>query len=1130
MKLKYNQIIYSPSDLSSHSGCKHLTQLNKQHVRGEIPDPEVYNNRVLMMLKEKGLEFEASHLQNLKNEGKTIAEIDNEDPHAEKHTIDAMKAGVDVVYQARLKEDDKWSGWADFLVRVDTPSNLGEWSYEVWDTKLANETKAGTILQIGLYSERIGKIQGQSPEYMGVIKPEGEEIYRFDEYSAYIRLVKRNLEDAILNDYETYPDPVSHCDICQWWKKCNSVRRGDDHLTFVAGMGTSQSKELNSHGVNTLEQLANLSMPVPFEPTKGVKETYNKLREQARLQNKSRHSGNEPIYETLEIEEDKGLNKLPKPSENDVYLDFEGDRMVEPDGLEYMIGYVHKGNYYALWAKNENEEKQIFEQFIDFAVKLKEEDPSLHIYHYAPYEVTAFKRLMGKYASCENEIDTFLRSNTFVDLYSVVRQSIRASVEKYSIKDLEIFFGYERKMELRELSIHKTQLELLLQTGNIDKLSAVTQAAVQLYNQDDCESLVRLQAWLEEVRSDLIKNGEHIPRPIDGEGGASDGITAFQESIKPIMDALLYGVPTIKEERNNVQQAQFILAHMLDWYRREKKSFYWEKFRLIDLQENELLEERKSIAYLTYTGEKVKEKRSYIYTYKVPNQECDIKVGDNLNAISGERFGSLFELDVENGLLRIKYSKEIEAHEHPSSIFSLTDISPGSKEQALINLAEWIVENGMDSDSETYRAARQLLMNIAPTLTEERTDLKDITSKTFDFASKLHNSYLPVQGPPGAGKSFTGSHLIVKLVQEGKKIGITALSHKVISNLLSKVWEVAEEQDLPIQILQKVKPEYDEVVPWSVTTGEDAIQSALGRAHVIAGTSFMWSKPPYTDGVDYLFVDEAGQLSLIDTLAISHCCSNLVLLGDPQQLKQPQQGVHPDGTDVSALEHVLQDQKTISDEKGVFLAETWRMHSSINTFVSELFYENRLKSKANLDRQQILGSKYSGAGLYLEEVEHSGNTNSSNEEVDRIVEIVRQLTSGKVTFLNQKDEETILTTADIKIITPYNAQVQAIKQQLPTLEIGTVDKFQGQEAPVIIYSVATSSLEDAPRGMDFLFSPNRFNVAVSRARTRFIMVANPAIFEAECKSPHQIKLANAFCRFKELSQLDSSQPPPQVTQ
>lgn len=1117
MKYINNQIIYSPSDLSSHSSCKHLTQLNKQHARGEIANPEQYTNSVLQMLKEKGIDFEMSHLQEIKNQEKTVTEISTEDPFAESHTIDAMKEGVDVIYQARLKEDGKWSGWADFLKKVDKPSNLGDWSYEVWDTKLANETKAGTILQIGLYSERVAKIQGITPEYMGVIKPDGEERYRYDEHAAYIRLVKINLEIAILNEVDTYPDPVSHCDICKWWKNCNAIRRKDDHLTFVAGMGISQMKEFKLHDVDTLEKLANLDFPVPFEPSKGVKETYNKLREQGRVQYVSRQNGYEPIYETLEIEEGKGLYKLPEPSKNDIYLDLEGDRMVEPDGLEYMIGYVHKGIYHALWAKNEAEEKEVFEQFIDFAYKLKQEDSTLHVYHYAPYEVTAFKRLMGKYASRENLMDIFLRSNTFVDLYSVIRQSIRASVEKYSIKDLEIFFGYERKMNLRDLSSYKSQLELLLQTGNIDKLTKTTKEAVQLYNQDDCESLVRLQAWLEEIRARLIKEGVNITRPEDGDGEASDNITAHQERIQPIIDALLNGVPPIKTERSKIEQARFILANMLDWYRREKKSFWWEFFRLKELPEGELLEERKAISFLKYTGNREPEKRSVIDMYTFPSQECDLRPGHSLEDQEDNKLGTIHEIDIDAGLLRIKKGPSKIDLPHPVSVMSLENVNSSAKEEAIIRLAEWVVDNGMDSTEEMYRAARQLLLNAPPSLTEALTYNEDTLERTFDFSAKLNHSYLPVQGPPGAGKSFMGSHLIVRLAQQGKKIGITALSHKVITNLLTKVWELAQEGGFNIQMIQKTEPNPDIPSPWTVSNDENAIQAAMGNVQVIGGTSFMWSKPPYEGSVDYLFLDEAGQLSLIDTLAVSHCCSNLVLLGDPQQLKQPQQGVHPDGTEVSALEHVLQGEKTISDEQGVFLAKTWRMHPSINTFVSELFYENRLQSEDHLDQQRIIGSKFAGAGLYLEEVEHTGNTNSSSEEVEKVSEVVAYLTDGNVTFVNEKGEKSTLTTNEIKIITPYNAQVQAIKQHLPDLEVGTVDKFQGQEAPVIIYSVATSSLEEAPRGMDFLFSPNRFNVAVSRARTRFIMVANPAIFEAECKSPHQIKLSNAFCRFKELS-------------
>jgi len=1118
MKLKKNQLIYSPSDLSAHASCKHLTQLNKQHAKGEIPDPQPYTNRVLQLLKEKGIEFETRHLQDIKDCGKSVIEISNEDPHAEKHTIDAMKTGVDIIYQASLREDGKWSGWADFLKKVDKPSNFGDWSYEVWDTKLSNETKAGTILQIGLYSERVAQIQGCTPDFMGVIKPEGEELYRYDEHAAYVRLVKHNLESAIKHDEHTYPQPVSHCDICEWWKNCNSIRRKDDHLTFVAGISSSQMKELRAHDIDTLEELAQLQLPVPFDPSKGHKETYNNLREQAHIQYKSRNKNFEPIYETLDIELGKGLNKLPKPSENDIYLDFEGDRLVEPDGLEYMIGFVHKGIYHAYWAKNEREELEVFEKFVDFAFTLKQKDPSLHIYHYAPYEVTALKRLMSKYASRENEIDTFLRSNTFVDLYSVVRQSLRASVEKYSIKDLEVFFGYERKMDLRELSSHKSQLELLLQTGNIDQLTKETKDAVQLYNQDDCESLVKLQDWLEEIRAKLVAEGEAITRPVDGDGEASEKVTAHQERIQPIMDRLLDGVPTTKAERSNVEQAKYILAHMLDWYRREQKSFWWEYFRLRELPVDELLDERKAISYLVNTGTREAVKRSVVDTYSFPVQECDLRVGQNLKDQEGNKIGSVHEIDLDAGILKIKKGPSIVDLPHPISVFSIENIPTSTKEEAIIRLAEWVVENGIDSKDTTYKAARNMLMNAPPDLKSELGNYSNVLERAFDFANLLNHSYLPIQGPPGSGKSYTGSHLIFKLIQQGKKIGITALSHKVITNLLSNVWNVSQDFGTSLEIIQKTEPDEDNPAPWIVKNDEKTIQSYIGKAHIIAGTSFMWSKPPYENSVDYLFIDEAGQLSLIDTLSVAHACSNLVLLGDPQQLKQPQQGVHPDGTEVSALEHILQGEKTISNEQGVFLSETWRMHPKVNRFVSELFYENRLKSKAHLNVQKILGSKYPGAGLYLEKVKHSGNTSSSNEEVDKVEDIVTQLTHGNVSFINEKGEENVLTRDHIKIITPYNAQVQAIKQRLPNLEVGTVDKFQGQEAPVVIYSVATSSIEEAPRGMSFLFSPNRLNVAVSRARTCFIMVSNPAIFESECKSPQQIKLANAFCRYKELSE------------
>jgi uncharacterized protein len=323
-----------------------------------------------------------------------------------------------------------------------------------------------------------------------------------------------------------------------------------------------------------------------------------------------------------------------------------------------------------------------------------------------------------------------------------------------------------------------------------------------------------------------------------------------------------------------------------------------------------------------------------------------------------------------------------------------------------------------------------------------------------------------------------------------------------------------------IKILQKKTLLPEEVAPWDVVSDNKLMRANIPSYQVIAGTSFMWCRPEFENTLDYLFVDEAGQLALIDTLAISKACKNIILLGDPQQLKQPQQGVHPEGTEVSALEHFVQNSQTISNEQGVFLKETWRMHPSICSFDSELFYENKLNAQADLIRQEIQGNtKFKGSGLFLVPANHTGNTSASMEEVDIIARIVNDLTKGDVRFQDAGNKTSVLTKNNIKIISPYNAQVQKLSERLPDVSVGTVDKFQGQEAMVIIYSVATSSPEDAPRGMDFLYSPNRFNVAVSRARAMFIMVSAPSIFEPDCKSPDQIKLANPFCRFTELAQV-----------
>jgi len=256
-------------------------------------------------------------------------------------------------------------------------------------------------------------------------------------------------------------------------------------------------------------------------------------------------------------------------------------------------------------------------------------------------------------------------------------------------------------------------------------------------------------------------------------------------------------------------------------------------------------------------------------------------------------------------------------------------------------------------------------------------------------------------------------------------------------------------------------------------------------------------------------------------LAVSQAAKSIVLLGDPQQLDQPQKGVHPPGAEVSALAHLLNGKATIDKDQGLFLGESWRLHPDICKFTSELFYDNRLESRAENENQRLNSrSKLDGTGLRFFSVEHTGNQSESPEEAARIAELFDRLLGTDATWTNKERETGKLTLNDILVVAPYNAQVAALAELLPEgARVGTVDKFQGQQAPVVLYSMTTSTPEDAPRGMEFLYSSNRLNVATSRAQCLTVLVASPALFEVQCKTPRQMELANAFCRYLEMSQV-----------
>jgi len=363
--------------------------------------------------------------------------------------------------------------------------------------------------------------------------------------------------------------------------------------------------------------------------------------------------------------------------------------------------------------------------------------------------------------------------------------------------------------------------------------------------------------------------------------------------------------------------------------------------------------------------------------------------------------------------------------------------------------------------------------------------------------------------------------MIIDLVAAGKKVGITAVSHKVIRNLLKGVIEAAQEEGRSVRCMHRVKEKSASPDPEIAeeTDSKKGIAKILGGTYnVIGGTAWVWSKKDLAESLDVLFVDEAGQMSLANVLACAQAAKSLVLLGDPQQLEQPQKASHPEGSEVSALAYLLEGHETMPEDRGLFLSETWRLNPGICQFTSELFYEGKLTSRIGLDAQVIAGpTPFAGAGLFYVPVTHEGHQNESSEEADVILELVHGLIAPGVTWTNRKGQVSQLALDDILIVAPYNAQVAAITQCLPVARVGTVDKFQGQEAPVVIYSTTTSDPEDAPRGMEFLFSRNRLNVATSRARCVCILVGNPRLFEPKCRTPQQMRLANSFCRYLELA-------------
>ncbi|HEY4464763.1 MAG TPA: AAA domain-containing protein, partial [Streptosporangiaceae bacterium] len=765
----------------------------------------------------------------------------------------------------------------------------------------------------------------------------------------------------------------------------------------------------------------------------------------------------------------------------------------------------------------------------DFITERRRRHPGLHVYHYNHYEPTsvdhltelhetrqeAVGRLMGRFATREDEVDNLFRLGVFVDLYRVVRQGIRAGVESYSLKRLEPLCGYARQMDLRQATENLIALEAELEAGTAADAEH-TKRVVAAYNEDDCRATLVLRDWLEERRAELAgRLGAGLPRPV----AIEEPEAAEDPEITRIRAALVADVPPDESARTAEQKARALLADLLDWHRREAKPAWWRYFSVRTLSAAELIGEPDALGGLEGGHIVGRVKKSVVRRFSFPPQEYKFTRGETAVDPASDRGWTVWSVDDEHGTIDLKigggYSGPM-----PAALVEDGPVNTTKLAERLRDLGDRVISEGVTGED----AATALLLRLRPRAGSVPAGPLRLAGEApaeaaVRLALGLRDSYLPIQGPPGTGKTFTAAGQILELIKAGRTVGITGPSHAVIHNLIGKVTGRAAEQGLaPPRIGQRADDDNPHLHAGADGLDHGQLEQRLraGDLDVGAGTAWLWAREQFRGCVDTLFVDEAGQMSLANILALAGAARNLVLVGDPQQLAQPSQAAHPPGAGVSALEHILGDHATMPPDAGLLLDQTWRMHPDLCRYTSETFYDGKLAPVPGLERQEVLGARAPrGAGLRVVEVRHDGHTNASPEEADRVAELVRDLLGQQ--WQDRHGQRRAIGADQVLVVTPYNAQIRAIEDALARracpagVQVGTVDKFQGREAAVAIYSMATSSADDAPRGLEFLYDPHRLNVATSRARALAIVVASTGLIRVSCSTPRQMYLANALC-------------------
>ena len=700
------------------------------------------------------------------------------------------------------------------------------------------------------------------------------------------------------------------------------------------------------------------------------------------------------------------------------------------------------------------------------------------------------------YGVGETYLDRLLRERRFVDLYAVVRGGVLASEQDYSIKSLEVFTGIERAGEVKTAGGSVVAYERWLEERDQAILDEIED-----YNRIDCVSTEKLRDWLVSIRPD----------------GPWPALAAERGGDEAEEDAEVAALRTTLAVSGLDEERQRLLFDLGFFHRREAKPAWWVIFDSLEQDTDALIENLDCLGGLEAIGEARPERRSIARDYRFPEQETRLKAGSQPTTALADPYLSVSLAALDRGSRTATVTVGAGRGINLPASFSLHPPAPLDTRGLAAAVRDVIADQ---CGPRRHRALDDLLARRAPRL--DGGPVADILGGGDPVESvvravlALQDSVLPIQGPPGTGKTFVAARAILALVAAGQRVAVASTSHEAVRNLLLGCLTALPDDATGLTIehvdlAHKIgvgDDAYDDGCPIERVRQNDA--AALREADVIGGTAFLFSRPEFEGAFDTLVVDEAGQVGLANLLAMGRCARNIVLVGDPRQLPQVVQGSHSGGSGLSCLDWLIGDHATVPPERGILLETTRRMHPDLCRFVSEQVYEGRLTSHPDTARQRVGDTRWPAAGTHLVEVPHDGNAQVCREEAAAIRAAIDELTAGAWTDRNGVTRP--LRPEDIIVVAPYNAQVNALRAALPErVRVGTVDKFQGQEAPVCLVSMTASSIEDVPRGMDFLFSLHRINVAVSRAKALALVFASPRLLDARCATVDEVRLVNTLC-------------------